>query len=597
MRDTAARVQHRHRLAQHSPTTRWSTAAGARSRSTASAASRSRSARPSSVDLRRLEAVRRAIGAGRDAGDRRQRQVGPADLPALLRAGRSLRRATGSRSRSGTTTSSGARRSWRARTSHTGRAGRAALHRRRLRRVHRPRRGALGAARRHAPGRHHRVPAGRPTTAHARRLPVAPHAGDMSQVHVHLSLRAPGTRGARIHPLDQGPLRRTDPRGRRLTSCGRSCPAPARRRPATRWRASRGRSPDAVPRSGIPDEDHRARDAAPRRVRQPALGAPAHRRGPGRPRRDLHGRRRPSRPTCTRRVAPKLARPRPAARSRRSTRALSNYLGWRSAGVETRGNSAIDIALWDLFGKAHGKPVADMLGGRSRDSIRVYNTCAGYKYIRDARAQSVANWHAGRDRRALRGPRRASCTAPTSSRMSLLEQGITGMKIWPFDIAAERSGGYDISPAELRAALEPFAKIRKAVGDRMDIMVEFHSLWSLPMAKKLAQRAGGVRHLLARGPVPARQRRRPARTTRGTARRGSARRETLAYTHSFREYLADRRGRRGDARPVVVRRPHRGTQDRRAWPRPGTCRSRRTTAPGRSSTPRRATCRCTRATR
>jgi len=61
------------------------------------------------------------------------------------------------------------------------------------------------------------------------------------------------------------------------------------------------------------------------------------------------------------------------------------------------------------------------------------------------------------------------------------------MKIWPFDIAAERTGGWNISPAELEAALEPFAKIRKAVGDRMDIMVEFHSLWSLPMAQRLAQ--------------------------------------------------------------------------------------------------------------
>ncbi len=71
------------------------------------------------------------------------------------------------------------------------------------------------------------------------------------------------------------------------------------------------------------------------------------------------------------------------------------YLGWRSTGVETRGNSAIDIALWDIFGRAHGKPVCDILGGRSRDSIRVYNTCAGYRYIRDARAQSVANWHVG----------------------------------------------------------------------------------------------------------------------------------------------------------------------------------------------------------
>ena len=58
----------------------------------------------------------------------------------------------------------------------------------------------------------------------------------------------------------------------------------------------------------------------------------------------------------------------------------------------------------------------------------------------------------------------------------VLDEGITAMKIWPFDIAAERTGGLDISADELRTALKPFEKIRKAVGDRMDIMVEFHSL-------------------------------------------------------------------------------------------------------------------------
>jgi L-alanine-DL-glutamate epimerase-like enolase superfamily enzyme len=47
---------------------------------------------------------------------------------------------------------------------------------------------------------------------------------------------------------------------------------------------------------------------------------------------------------------------------------LANYLGWSSAGVETRGNSAIDLRVWDVFGKAHGRPVCEMLGGKSRDS-------------------------------------------------------------------------------------------------------------------------------------------------------------------------------------------------------------------------------------
>lgn len=165
---------------------------------------------------------------------------------------------------------------------------------------------------------------------------------------------------------------------------------------------------------------------------------------------------------------------------------LSDYIGWRGAGVETRAYSAIDIALWDLFSRANGLPLADMLGGRSRDSIRTYNTCAGYKYVRDARAQSVANWHLGE----TDGPYEdleAFLTDAGALAQSLLADGITGMKIWPFDIAAERSAGLDITPAELRTALKPFEQIRSAIGDEMDIMVEFHSLWSLPMAKKLAR--------------------------------------------------------------------------------------------------------------
>src|SRR5205807_2360956 len=68
---------------------------------------------------------------------------------------------------------------------------------------------------------------------------------------------------------------------------------------------------------------------------------------------------------------------------------------------------------------------------------------------------------------------------------SLLEQGITGMKIWPFDPYADASGGHYISGADLRTALEPFRKIRSAVGDAMDVMVEFHSLWDLPTARRI----------------------------------------------------------------------------------------------------------------
>ena len=61
------------------------------------------------------------------------------------------------------------------------------------------------------------------------------------------------------------------------------------------------------------------------------------------------------------------------------------------------------------------------------------------------------------------------------------------MKIWPFDEYAESSNGTRISPADLKQALAPFEKIRRAVGDDMDIHVEFHSLWDLPTAIEIAQ--------------------------------------------------------------------------------------------------------------
>src|SRR5262249_54369835 len=61
------------------------------------------------------------------------------------------------------------------------------------------------------------------------------------------------------------------------------------------------------------------------------------------------------------------------------------------------------------------------------------------------------------------------------------------MKIWPFDPAAQENNGLFISAAQMKQAIEPFEKIRKAVGDKMEIMVELHSLWNLPTAKQIAR--------------------------------------------------------------------------------------------------------------
>lgn len=162
----------------------------------------------------------------------------------------------------------------------------------------------------------------------------------------------------------------------------------------------------------------------------------------------------------------------------------NGYLGFASSGAEMRGLSAIDIALWDIWGQATGQPIHQLLGGLSRDRIRTYNTCAGYKYVRGQQGQLSENW--GLD--PQEGPYEdlnAFLTDAGELAKSLLSQNIKAMKIWPFDKYAEASNGTYISNEDLDKALEPFRQIRNAVGDKIDIMVELHSLWNVPTAKKI----------------------------------------------------------------------------------------------------------------
>ena len=171
----------------------------------------------------------------------------------------------------------------------------------------------------------------------------------------------------------------------------------------------------------------------------------------------------------------------------RIARDLTPYIGFAGTGAETRGRSAIDIALWDLWGRATEQPVYQLLGGLTHDKMRIYNTCAGYRYVRSRPNWGLDDWGTGGETEGPYEDLEAFLNDAGALAESLLAEGITGMKIWPFDFAAKASGGYYISNADLDTALEPFRKIRAAVGDEMDIMVELHSLWRFPAAIKIAE--------------------------------------------------------------------------------------------------------------
>ena len=166
-------------------------------------------------------------------------------------------------------------------------------------------------------------------------------------------------------------------------------------------------------------------------------------------------------------VAPLLLG-KPALQMDGHARTLQNqYLGFSGSGVEMRAASAVDIALWDLFGQATGQPLYQCLGGLSHERVRIYNTCAGYRYIRSASGQKTDNW--GIDPASTSGPYEdleAFLHRADELAHSLLEQGITAMKIWPFDFAAEASDGQFISAADSTTCWYRFEKSVTRSGER-----------------------------------------------------------------------------------------------------------------------------------
>ncbi|MBL7201399.1 MAG: galactonate dehydratase [Anaerolineae bacterium] len=135
--------------------------------------------------------------------------------------------------------------------------------------------------------------------------------------------------------------------------------------------------------------------------------------------------------------------------------------------ILTAAISAIDIALWDIKGKALGVPVYDLLGGRTRDKVVCYPHNGG---------------------RGIEGL--------VESCLSAVEEG------WRFVRWGLPQDGQILEPRRaVLAAIKQFHAVREAVGDEIEICFDVHTRLDLPDALWLCQEVEGLRPFFIEDPL------------------------------------------------------------------------------------------------
>jgi galactonate dehydratase len=141
------------------------------------------------------------------------------------------------------------------------------------------------------------------------------------------------------------------------------------------------------------------------------------------------------------------------------------YMGSRGAAVECV--SAIDIALWDIRGKALGQPIYELLGGSVRDEIALYTH-----------------------------PDQRKFTTPegvVAEIRDIVASGHTALKFDPYPYQGggreQRDGYLDgaMTRKNEREAADLTELIRKTAGPEIDILIDAHGRFDVPTAIRLCR--------------------------------------------------------------------------------------------------------------
>jgi mandelate racemase/muconate lactonizing protein len=144
---------------------------------------------------------------------------------------------------------------------------------------------------------------------------------------------------------------------------------------------------------------------------------------------------------------------------------------WRGGVVLMSALAGVEMALWDIKGKALGVPVYQLLGGKVRDSVKCYANA----------------WFAG-----AKKPEEFAKMAKVA-----VKNGFSGLKWDPFG-----KEYMHIAPKELHEALDCIAAVKDAVGDQVHLIIEGHGRFNIPTAVRIGNALKEFDILWFEEPIP-----------------------------------------------------------------------------------------------